>query len=179
MAEAAACAEGACQLLPGDSPFWRWVVSAALGQVYLPAGSVSRAAQAFGAAGRLGTGSDNLTARVAVLHRQRELLSILGQPLEANRTYPEALGLATRRGADLLPALMPVHLGLGLLRYEWNDLCGAEGRLADARRRRRCSWRWPGSVRPRTMGRRRGCWAARSTLTGVDLAPRVGRAPRP
>lgn len=135
VAHAAACAEEARSLLPEDSLFWQAVVSSALGQVYLRAGSVSLAAQAFGAAGRLGSTSGNLTAAITALSRQGKLLTMLGQPLEADRTYHEALRLAARHGAESLPALAPVHLGMGLLRYEWNDLGGAEERLAEARRR--------------------------------------------
>lgn len=135
MTQAAACAEEAHRLLPEDSLFWRSVVSSALGQVYLRAGSVSRAAQAFGEAGRLGTRSGNLTASITALYRQGQLLTMLGQPLEADKTYHEALRLAEQQGGESLPALAPIYLGMGMLRYEWNDLNGAEERLTEARKR--------------------------------------------
>ncbi len=135
VAHAVACAEEARELLPEDSLFWRSVTSNALGQVYLRAGDVPGAAQAFGEAGRLGNRSGNLTATVVALHRQAQLLMLLGRPSGADAAYREALRLAAEQGGNSLPTLAPIYLGRGLVQYEWNDLSGAEESLTEARKR--------------------------------------------
>ncbi len=165
VAHATACAEDARNLLPEDSLFWRSVVSSALGQIYLRAGSVSPAAQAFGSAGRLGTKSGNLTASTTALYRQGQLLTMLGQPMEADKTYHEALRLAAQQGGELLPVLAPIYLGMGLLRYEWNDLTGAEERLTEARNRYEAS----GVPAPEVLLAMARVHQARGNATGARL----------
>lgn len=128
------CAEEARALLPPDNLFWRSVVSSSLGQVYLRAGNVPGAAQSFGAASRLGSQGSNLTATLSAIHRQAQLLMVLGQLRNAERAYREGLRLAAERGGDAWPILAPIYLGMGRLQYEWNDLIAAEGYLAQAAR---------------------------------------------
>jgi LuxR family maltose regulon positive regulatory protein len=134
LAEAVGCAEEARSLLPPGNLFWRSVVSSSLGQVYLRAGNIPGAAQSFGHASRLGSQGGNLTATLAALHRQAQLLMVLGQLSSADKAYREGLRLAAERGGDAWPILAPIYLGLGRLQYEWNDLAAAEGYLAQANR---------------------------------------------
>ncbi|HYG58530.1 MAG TPA: hypothetical protein VD902_10775, partial [Symbiobacteriaceae bacterium] len=131
-AQAVQCAEEARRLLPEDSLFWRSVVANSLGSVYLRAGNISGAAQAFGEAARLGIRSGNLTAAVAALHRHAHLLTMLGQLNQAGQTYREALCLAAQQGGEALPALAPVYLGLGRLRLHENQLSEAARHIAEA-----------------------------------------------
>lgn len=135
VAHAVSCANRARSLLRADNWFWRSVVSSSLGQVHLRAGNVAQAAQAFGEASRFGNRSGNLSATVAALHRQGQLLTVLGQPRSAMMVYREALRLAGEQGGDALPALAPIYLGIGLLQYEWNDLTAAAWYVTEARRR--------------------------------------------
>lgn len=135
VARAVQCAREARQLLPEQNLFWHSAVCSSLGSVYLRAGYMSGAAQAFGEAARLGTRSGNLTAALVALDRQAQLLTVLGQPAAADEAYREALGLAAQQGGSALPTLAPIYLGMGLLRYEWNDLAGAEVRITEALKR--------------------------------------------
>lgn len=132
LAEALGCAEEARSLLPPSSLFWRSVVSGSLGQVYLRAGNLPAAAQSFGDASRLGSQGGNLTATLTSLHRQAQLLMVLGQLRNAERAYREGLRLAAEQGGERWPILAPIYLGLGRLQYEWNDLTAAEGYLGQA-----------------------------------------------
>jgi LuxR family maltose regulon positive regulatory protein len=125
---AAQFGQEARRLLPAESRFWRSVVSNSLGTVYLRSGDVAGAAKAFGEAARLGLESADRAAAVAALRQQGELLTLLGQLQAAAEVYQEAL----RVGAQ--PGLGPVYVGLGRLRYEWNDLPGAEAAINEALR---------------------------------------------
>jgi LuxR family transcriptional regulator, maltose regulon positive regulatory protein len=135
VAHAEQCAAEARELLPGSSLFWRSVVSSSLGSVYLRAGDVAGAAQAFGEAARLGASSGNLAATVAAMHRHAQLLTMLGRLSAAVDAYREALRLADRSGAAALPIMAPIYLGLGLVCLERNDLDGAVRNLQEARDR--------------------------------------------
>jgi LuxR family maltose regulon positive regulatory protein len=121
--------------MPEDSWFWRSVVSSSLGSVYLRAGNVSAAAKAFGEAARIGARGGDLSAALTALRQQAELLTLLGQLRQADETYREALRLAAEAGAQLLPPLAPIYLGMGRLRQTWNDLDGSAQMLAEARTR--------------------------------------------
>jgi LuxR family maltose regulon positive regulatory protein len=71
---------------------------------------------------------------LAALHRQAQLLMVLGQLRNAEKAYREGLRLAGQRGGERWPILAPIYVGLGRLQYEWNDLAAAEGYLARAER---------------------------------------------
>lgn len=134
LAYAVSCAEEARSYLPPENLFWRSVVSSSLGQVYLRAGNLPAAAQSFGHASRLGSQASNLTATLSALHRQAQLLMVLGQLRSAEKAYREGLRLAAEQGGEAWPILAPIYLGLGRLQYEWNDLTAAEGYFTQAER---------------------------------------------
>ncbi len=140
-ARAVEVAKTARQLLPGESLFWRSVVSNSLGAVFQRASHFSGAAQAFGEAARLGARSGSLVAALTAMHRQAQLLVALGQPGRADETYREALRLAAEQGAEALPTLAPAYLGIGQLQYEWNHLEEATRNLEEALRRYTASGR--------------------------------------
>lgn len=117
------------QLLPPESRFWRSVVSNSLGAVYLRAGNLEGAAEAFGEAARVGLESGHQGAAVTALRQQGDLLFMLGQLHAAAAVYQEGLRLAGNDGTA------PLHLGLGRVRLQWHDLAGAEESLSEATRR--------------------------------------------
>jgi LuxR family maltose regulon positive regulatory protein len=125
-------AHEARELLPEDSLVWRSVISNSLGAVFLRACHFTGAAQAFGEAARLGARSGSLTAALAAMHREAQLLVALGQPGRAAEVYREALRLAAGQGAEAHPDLAAVYLGMGQLRYEWNELTEAAAALEEA-----------------------------------------------
>lgn len=117
------------RLLPPEQSYWRSVVSNSLGAVYLRAGELQGAAQAFGEAARVGLESGHRGAALIALRQQGDLLFMLGQLHAAAAVYQEGVRLAV---GDETAAL---HLGLGRVRLQWHDLAGATESLTEAIRR--------------------------------------------
>jgi LuxR family transcriptional regulator, maltose regulon positive regulatory protein len=131
-ARAVGLAEEARELLPEDSLLWRSVISNSMGAVFMRASHFAGAARAFGEAARLGVRSGSLTAAITAMQREAQLLIALGQAGRASGVYQEAMRLAAGQNAEALPALAPIYLGMGQLRYEWNELTEAATTLEEA-----------------------------------------------
>jgi LuxR family maltose regulon positive regulatory protein len=114
---------------------WRCVVNIGLGFAYRVVGDVGAAARAFEEASRLGEKGGNLSGALFAFSNCATLLISQGQLHEAERIYKEALRVAAAHGGELLPITGHIHIGLGRLLYEWNDLTGAREYLEEGLRR--------------------------------------------
>ncbi|NNJ11329.1 helix-turn-helix transcriptional regulator [Chloroflexales bacterium ZM16-3] len=134
-------ASAALAELPGDSVIVRGVVALMLGSSAYISGDMASAEIALGEAARAGQVADLPIIAIFALRQLGELYGRIGQLHRAARTYQEAINL----GARLYPASDPLvgrpvpvagtaYIGLGLLRYEWNELDAAESLFADGMR---------------------------------------------
>jgi LuxR family maltose regulon positive regulatory protein len=122
-------AHQALELLPEEEGTVRSVVAFTLGGVYLLAGNVAGARQAFAEASSLGRRAGNIHVAVPAICSLAELQAEQGQLHQAAETYQEALRLAVSGGARPLPVAARIYSGLSALLYEWNDLEAAEQHL--------------------------------------------------
>ncbi|KAA3659023.1 MAG: hypothetical protein DWQ04_23460, partial [Chloroflexi bacterium] len=117
--------EKALDLLPEDSLIWRSVVSISLGFTYRAAGDISEAANTFANAARLSHKGGNLSGALFAFDNWATLLQQQGKLSEAENAYHEALHIASKQHADRLPITGQIHLGLGRLYYQRNQLTEA------------------------------------------------------
>jgi LuxR family maltose regulon positive regulatory protein len=127
--------------LPTDSVIVRGVVSLMLGSSAYISGDMAAADSALEEAARAGQAADLPIIAIFALRQLGELHGRIGQLHRAARTYQAAIDL----GARLYPASDPLagrpvpvagaaYIGMGLLRYEWNELDAAEALFADGLR---------------------------------------------
>lgn len=134
-------ARQALAALPDDSVLVRGVVALMLGNAAYLQGDFAAAAPALDEAARAGQAGGMPVIAIFALRQLAELHSRAGQLHRAAHTYEDAIA----RGAALYPqragaARRPVpvaglaYVGLGMLRYEWNELDAAETLLRDGLR---------------------------------------------
>jgi len=123
-------AQRALALLPDDPRPRAWA-TLALAAAYSFAGDFEAASAAFAEAAELGftAGHDYLALEAMGYHA--ELQMARGRLREADGILRRALGFAAERGDDSLLATGEVHVALGELLYEWDDLDSAEDRLTE------------------------------------------------
>ncbi|NTU83366.1 MAG: hypothetical protein HGA45_29020, partial [Chloroflexales bacterium] len=134
-------ARRALAALPDDSILVRAVVALMLGNAAYLQGDMAAAAPALEEAARAGQAGGMPIIAIFALRQLAELHACAGQLHRAAHTYEDAIA----RGAALYPqregaAPRPVpvagtaYVGLGMLRYEWDDLDAAETLLRDGLR---------------------------------------------
>jgi LuxR family maltose regulon positive regulatory protein len=127
--------------LPTDSVIVRGVVSLMLGSAAYISGDMAAAELALEEAASAGQAADLPIIAIFAMRQLGELHARIGQLHRAARTFQSAIDL----GARLYPASDPLagrpvpvagaaYIGLGLLRYEWNELEAAETLFADGLR---------------------------------------------
>jgi LuxR family transcriptional regulator, maltose regulon positive regulatory protein len=123
-------ARRALALLP-DDPRPRTFAAFTLAAAYTFGGDFEAASAAFAETAELGlaAGHDYLTLEAMGYHA--ELQMARGRLREADCILRRALVVAAERGDVSLPATGEVHVAMGELLYEWDDLDSAEDRLTE------------------------------------------------
>jgi LuxR family maltose regulon positive regulatory protein len=129
------CGRQALAHLPEQNLIWRCVVNIGLGYAYRVAGNITAAAQSFAEASRLGHVGGNLSGALFARSNWASLLIMQGRLHEAEQVYQDALRVAAAHKGDLLPITGQIHIGLGRLLYEWNELEQAARYLAEGLKR--------------------------------------------
>lgn len=126
-------ARRALALLP-DDPRPRTFAAFSLAAAYSFSGDFEAASAAFAEAADLGlaAGHDYLTLEAMGYHAELEMAR--GRLREADGILRQALEFAAERGHDSLPASGEVHVAMGELLYERDDLDSAEDRLTEGMR---------------------------------------------
>jgi len=132
-------AQKALEYLPESNQAVRSVVTFTLGTAYRLIGDHRKATQALEAARRAGRMSGNRYLELGALFTLADLTFDQGKLRQAFDIYQETLQLATQPGGLKMPAAGMAYFGLGLVRYEWNDLDGAK---ADAQQAIELCQRW-------------------------------------
>jgi LuxR family transcriptional regulator, maltose regulon positive regulatory protein len=123
-------ARRALALLPEDNLDPRPFAAICLAQAYEAAGD-ARASEAFAEAAELGRTAGHDYVALSAMASQAHLQLAEGRLREADDVLRSALEFATERGAQLLPAVGSVRIGMGELLYEWDDLDAAARYLAE------------------------------------------------
>lgn len=121
----------ALDLLPKDNlnpcPF----AVICLAQANQAAGDLVTAIQGFAEAEALGRAAGHDYVALSAMASQAHLQLVRGRLRAADDVLRRALGLASERGAELLPAMGSVRIGMGELLYERDDLDAATHHLTE------------------------------------------------
>jgi LuxR family transcriptional regulator, maltose regulon positive regulatory protein len=90
---------------------------------------LSAASEAFAEAAEIGRAAGYVDGTLAGMVLHARVQAERGRLREAEEAFRRALRLLTEEGFELLPAAGVVHIGMGVLLYERNDLDGAEREL--------------------------------------------------
>ena len=124
-------ARRALALLPEDNLNPRPFAAITLAQAYQAAGDLEAAIATFAEAGALGRAAGHDYVALSSMAAEANLQLARGRLHEADDVLRSALGFAAERGAELLPAVGSVRIGMGELCYEWDDLDTAERHLTE------------------------------------------------
>lgn len=108
--------------LPEKNLVWQCVVTRNLGNAYLLRGEMVAASRAFRQAFETSQQAGNIYMALISLYELAELQIIQGQLRAAEQTCRTALQMAAERGAPGLTITGALHLCLGEILCEWNDL---------------------------------------------------------
>jgi LuxR family maltose regulon positive regulatory protein len=114
--------------LPEHNVALRGLVTWSLGVALWLSDQVVAASQAFAEARALSQRADNINAVMMVSSDLAYMQVLQGQLHQAAHTYEQALQLATER-FGWIPSMGQVHVGMGELLREWNDLEAATRHL--------------------------------------------------
>jgi LuxR family transcriptional regulator, maltose regulon positive regulatory protein len=127
--EAVELARRALSLLPdGEAPV-RNYAAVRLGDALRAVGDLAAAGEAYTEAAEIGRAARHAYGRPAGMVMHARVRTEQGRLREADEAFRRALRLLTERGFDLSPAMGIVHIGMAGLRYERDDLEGAERAL--------------------------------------------------
>jgi LuxR family transcriptional regulator, maltose regulon positive regulatory protein len=127
--EAVELAHRALSLLPdGEAPA-RYYAAVRLGDALRTVGDLAAADEAYAQAAEIGRAAHHAYGRLAGMVMHARVLSEQGRLREADEAFRHALRLLTEGGFELSPAAGVVHIGMADLRYEHDDLDGAEREL--------------------------------------------------
>jgi LuxR family transcriptional regulator, maltose regulon positive regulatory protein len=127
--EAVELARRALSLLPAGEVHVRNYAAVRLGDALRTVGDLAAADEAYAEAAEIGRAAHHTYGRLAGMVMHARVLSEQGRLREADEAFRRALRLLTERGFELSPAAGIVHIGMGALRYERDDLDGAEREL--------------------------------------------------
>jgi LuxR family maltose regulon positive regulatory protein len=127
--EAVELARRALSLLPdGETPV-RNYAAVRLGDALRTIGDLAAAGEAYAEAAEIDRAAGHTYGRLAGMVMHARVRAEQGRLREADEAYRRALRLLTEEGFELSPAAGVVHIGMADLRYERNDLDGAEREL--------------------------------------------------
>ena len=122
-------ARRALSLLPDEEAPHRNFAAVCLGDALRSIGDLSAASEAFAEAAEIGRAAGYVDGTLAGMVMHARVQAERGRLREAEEAFWRALRLLTEEGFELLPAAGVVHIGMGVLLYERNDLDGAEREL--------------------------------------------------
>jgi LuxR family maltose regulon positive regulatory protein len=124
-------ARQALALLPEDDSRSRNIAAFSLAGAYQNAGDLPAASAVFAEIGERGLAAGHNYMALGAMGHQAELHMAQGRLREAEVILRRALQLAAERGGASLHATGEVHVAMGQLSYEWNDLDAAAHRLKE------------------------------------------------
>jgi LuxR family maltose regulon positive regulatory protein len=127
--EAVELARRALSLLPDAEAPYRNFAAICLGDALRTIGDLSAASEAFAEAAEIGRAAGYVDGTLAGMVLHARVQAERGRLREAEEAFRRALRLLTEEGFGLLPAAGVVHIGMGVLLYERNDLDSAEREL--------------------------------------------------
>jgi LuxR family maltose regulon positive regulatory protein len=122
-------ARRALSLLPDEEGHLRNFAAVSLADALRTAGDLSAASEAFAEAAEIGRAAGHVYGMLNAMVWQARVQAELGRLREAENAFRRALRFVTEEGVGLLPPAGAVHIGMADLRYERNDLDGAEREL--------------------------------------------------
>jgi LuxR family maltose regulon positive regulatory protein len=128
---AIALAHRALELLPGTDLELRTFAAYRLAEAYRTADDLEAATAAFAETAELGRAAGHNYLVLKAMSRQAELQMARGRLRSADHVLQRTLRFAVEQGGDSLPATGEVHVIIGELLYEWNDLEAAARRLKE------------------------------------------------
>ncbi|MBA3471111.1 MAG: LuxR family transcriptional regulator [Herpetosiphonaceae bacterium] len=114
--------EQALTIIAPDDLVLRGIIAGNLTVVGRLVGDVAAASRAAADAVAINQQSGNTFAALLAISDLAQLQVIQGQLQRATATFRQGLQLAVERGWRNVPALGLIHVGLGEVLYEWNDL---------------------------------------------------------
>lgn len=127
--QAVELARRALALLPEDQGGLRSFAAVCLGDTLWTAGDLAAADEALAEAARIGRSAGQVYSTLAAMTLLARVQAERGTLREASATLGQALRFVTQQGLELLPAVGAIHIGMGALHYERNDLNEAERAL--------------------------------------------------
>jgi LuxR family maltose regulon positive regulatory protein len=127
--ESVELARRALSLLPDEEAPHRNFAAVCLGDALRTIGDLSAASEAFAEAAEIGRAASYVDGTLTGMVLHARVQAERGCLRKAEEAFRRALRLLTEEGFELLPAAGVVHIGMGVLLYERNDLDGAEREL--------------------------------------------------
>lgn len=119
----------ASEQLPWENQLARADLVLSLGHVHQARDNLSAASAAFAEAVAISRAGSNMRAWALAVYFLADVHVAQGHLHQAAEHYHRALGVITMQGWQELPATSAIHVGLGDLMYEWNELAAAEHHL--------------------------------------------------
>lgn len=126
---AIALARRALSLLPDEQGGLRAFAAVCLGDALWTTGDLSTADEALADAVRVGRSAGHVYSTLSAMTLLARVQTERGRLHEASETLREAQRYVTEQRVELLPAVGAIHIGMGALQYERNDLEEAERAL--------------------------------------------------
>ncbi len=120
--EAIELARHALSLLPNQDPAHRNFAAICLGDALRTTGDLASASEAFVEAIKLGREAGHVYGTLTGMVWQARVLGERGRLRDADEALRRAAQFVSEEGVGLLPAAGAIHIGMGVLRYEWNEL---------------------------------------------------------
>src|SRR5918999_976837 len=127
--EAVELARRGLSLLPEGEVHVRNYAAVRLGDALRTVGDLAAADEAYAEAAEIGRAAHHAYGRLAGMVMHARVRAEQGHLREADEAFRRALHLLTEEGFALSPAAGIVHIGMGALLYERDDLDGAEREL--------------------------------------------------
>jgi LuxR family maltose regulon positive regulatory protein len=127
--EAVELARRGLSLLPEGEVHVRNYAAVRLGDALRTVGDLAAADEAYAEAAEIGRAAHHAYGRLAGMVMHARVRAEQGRLREADEAFRRALRLLTEEGFELSPAAGIVHIGMADLRYERDDLDGAEREL--------------------------------------------------
>jgi LuxR family maltose regulon positive regulatory protein len=124
-------ARHALTLLPEHETRLRNIAAFSLAGAYQDAGDLAAASAVFAEISKRGLAAGHNYMALGAMGHQAELQIAQGRLREAEAILRRALQLAAERGGASVHATGEVHVAMGQLSYEWNDLDSAAYRLKE------------------------------------------------
>ena len=122
-------AQRGLSLLPEEEGGLRAFAAVVLGDTLWTTGDLASAGEALAEAARIGRSAGHVYSTLSAMTLQARVQSERGRLREAGETLSQAQRFVEEQGIELLPAAGAIHIGVGALLYERDDLDGAERAL--------------------------------------------------